>query len=165
MFKVMDLECFISSFILPICLHCTASAPTSLYHLVPPHCTAFLYCIPAGDVARKYIKDPELLKFIDLECFIWSTVNADMTPMINAGMVFCDRHFGGINYPVGGVGAIAENMVDGEMQLFAVPLCFDVNQLLSVWLCCFQRMRSQALSARQLPVWWCGRNRREHGGW
>jgi prolycopene isomerase len=54
------------------------------------------------------------LKFIDLECFIWSTVNADMTPMINAGMVFCDRHFGGINYPVGGVGAIAENMVDGE---------------------------------------------------
>ncbi|WIA41668.1 hypothetical protein OEZ86_009018 [Tetradesmus obliquus] len=66
-----------------------------------------------GDVARKYIKDPELLKFIDLECFIWSTVNADMTPMINAGMVFCDRHFGGINYPVGGVGAIAENMVDG----------------------------------------------------
>jgi prolycopene isomerase len=79
-----------------------------------------LYCFHAGDVARKYIKDPELLKFIDLECFIWSTVNADMTPMINAGMVFCDRHFGGINYPVGGVGAIAENMVDGEIQLFAV---------------------------------------------
>lgn len=78
-----------------------------------------LYCT-AGDVARKYIKDPELLKFIDLECFIWSTVNADMTPMINAGMVFCDRHFGGINYPVGGVGAIAENMVDGEQQLLYV---------------------------------------------
>jgi hypothetical protein len=39
----------------------------------------------AGDVARKYIQDPELLRFIDLECFIWSTVNADMTPMINAG--------------------------------------------------------------------------------
>lgn len=41
----------------------------------------------AGDVARKYISDPELLKFIDMECYIWSTVNADMTPMINAGMV------------------------------------------------------------------------------
>ncbi len=25
---------------------------------------------------------------------------ADLTPLINAGMVFCDRHFGGINYPV-----------------------------------------------------------------
>ncbi len=52
-------------------------------------------CCPAlpallGDVARRYIKDPELLKFIDVECFIWSTVNADLTPMINAGMVFCD---------------------------------------------------------------------------
>lgn len=34
--------------------------------------------------------------------------------MINAGMVFCDRHFGGINYPVGGVGQIAEEMADGE---------------------------------------------------
>eukprot|EP00955_Chlamydomonas_euryale_P024138 254484-Chlamydomonas_euryale.AAC.1 len=27
--------------------------------------------------------------------------------------VFCDRHFGGINYPVGGVGLIAENLADG----------------------------------------------------
>jgi hypothetical protein len=77
-------------------------------------------------VARKYIKDPELLKFIDLECFIWSTVNADMTPMINAGMVFCDRHFGGINYPLGGVGAIAENMVVGESCL---QLCLSGHVL------------------------------------
>ena len=46
------------------------------------------------------VQDPELLRFIDLECFLWSTVNADLTPLINAGMVFCDRHYGGINYPV-----------------------------------------------------------------
>jgi hypothetical protein len=26
-------------------------------------------------------------------------VLAEFTPMINAGMVFCDRHYGGINYP------------------------------------------------------------------
>jgi prolycopene isomerase len=51
-------------------------------------------------VARRHIKDPELLKFIDAECFIWSTVNADLTPMINAGMVFCDR-WGGLG---GGLG-------------------------------------------------------------
>jgi hypothetical protein len=70
-----------------------------------------------GDVARKYIKDPELLKFIDVECFIWSTVSADLTPMINAGMVFCDRHFGGINYPLGGVGQIPEQMAAGEGRL------------------------------------------------
>lgn len=74
---------------------------------------ACCFACGAGDVARRYIKDPELLRFIDLECFIWSTVNADMTPMINSGMVFCDRHFGGINYPVGGVGQIAEEMAAG----------------------------------------------------
>lgn len=33
--------------------------------------------------------------------------------MINAGMVFCDRHYGGINYPVGGVGRIPELLADG----------------------------------------------------
>ena len=44
-----------------------------------------------GDVARRHIRDPELLSFIDIECFCWSTVLASMTPMINAGMVFCDR--------------------------------------------------------------------------
>ena len=66
-----------------------------------------------GDVARRYIKDPELLSFIDIECYCWSTVEANLTPMINAGMVFCDRHYGGINYPVGGVGKIPEAMADG----------------------------------------------------
>ena len=33
--------------------------------------------------------------------------------MINAGMVFTDRHAGGINYPKGGVGTIAEKFVSG----------------------------------------------------
>ena len=42
-----------------------------------------------GDVARKYIKDPELLSFIDIECYCWSTVLAEHTPMINSGMVSC----------------------------------------------------------------------------
>jgi prolycopene isomerase len=40
-------------------------------------------------------------------------VLAEFTPMINAGMVFCDRHYGGINYPIGGVGKIAEALADG----------------------------------------------------
>lgn len=66
-----------------------------------------------GDVARKYIKDEELLNFIDIECYCWSTVLAKDTPTINAGMVFCDRHFGGINYPIGGVGRIPELMAEG----------------------------------------------------
>jgi prolycopene isomerase len=33
--------------------------------------------------------------------------------MINAGMVFSDRHYGGINYPKGGVGKIAQTLADG----------------------------------------------------
>lgn len=67
----------------------------------------------AGDVARRYIKDPLLLKFIDMECYCWSAVPALMTPMINAGMVFSDRHYGGVNYPKGGVGQIAQKLVQG----------------------------------------------------
>ena len=73
--------------------------------------------INAGDVARQFIKDPELLKFIDIECFCWSVMPALKTPMINAGMVFTDRHAGGINYPKGGVGKIAEKLVSGLERL------------------------------------------------
>ena len=69
--------------------------------------------VNVGDVARRNIRDPELLRFIDMECYSWSVVPADRTPMINAGMVFSDRHVGGVNYPRGGVGAIARKLVSG----------------------------------------------------
>lgn len=70
-----------------------------------------------GDVARKHVQDPELLSFIDIECYCWSTVLAGLTPMMNAGMVFCDRHYGGINYPKGGVGRIAQALAGGVLLL------------------------------------------------
>lgn len=81
----------------------------------PGACLGLVKYLPqnAGEVARKYINDPILLKFIDIECYCWSVVPADMTPMINAGMVFSDRHYGGINYPKGGVGQIALKLVEG----------------------------------------------------
>ncbi|XP_058003329.1 prolycopene isomerase, chloroplastic [Hevea brasiliensis] len=84
----------------------------------PLECLTLAYYLPqnAGDIARKYIKDPELLSFIDAECFIVSTVKALQTPMINASMVLCDRHFGGINYPVGGVGGIAKSLANGLVE-------------------------------------------------
>ncbi len=69
--------------------------------------------VNVGQVARRYLRDPDLLRFIDMECYCWSVVPADRTPMINAGMVFCDRHYGGINYPKGGVGQIAQKLVQG----------------------------------------------------
>lgn len=81
----------------------------------PGACLGLVKYLPqnAGDIARRYIRDPELLRFIDMECYCWSVVPADLTPMINAGMVFCDRHYGGINYPKGGVGQIAQKLVEG----------------------------------------------------
>lgn len=81
----------------------------------PLACLGLVKYLPqnAGDVARHYISDPQLLQFIDMECYCWSVVPADMTPMINAGMVFSDRHYGGINYPKGGVGQIAQKLVEG----------------------------------------------------
>ncbi len=85
----------------------------------PLSCLGLARWLPvnAGDVARKFIKDPELLRFIDIECFCWSVMPALKTPMINAGMVFTDRHAGGINYPKGGVGTIAEKLVSGMEKL------------------------------------------------
>jgi prolycopene isomerase len=81
----------------------------------PLACLGLVKYLPqnVGDIARQYIKDPQLLKFIDMECYCWSVVPADRTPMINAGMVFSDRHYGGINYPKGGVGQIAQKLVEG----------------------------------------------------
>ncbi|MDJ0737463.1 MAG: carotene isomerase [Nostocaceae cyanobacterium] len=81
----------------------------------PLACLGLVKYLPqnVGDVVKRYIKDPLLLKFIDMECYCWSVVPAAMTPMINAGMVFSDRHYGGVNYPKGGVGQIAQKLVEG----------------------------------------------------
>jgi prolycopene isomerase len=88
---------------------------TRVFFQHPFACLGLVKYLPqnAGDIARRYISDPQLLKFIDAECYIWSVVPADRTPMINAGMVFSDRHYGGINYPKGGVGQIAQKLVEG----------------------------------------------------
>ncbi len=90
-----------------------------VFFKAPFSCLGLARWLPvnAGDVARKFIKDPELLRFIDIECFCWSVMPALKTPMINAGMVFTDRHVGGINYPKGGVGTIAEKLVSGIEKL------------------------------------------------
>jgi len=37
-------------------------------------------------------------------------------------MVFCDRHFGGINYPLGGVGQIGEEMAQGVTELYMMDI-------------------------------------------
>ena len=86
-----------------------------VFFRAPLACLGLARWLPfnVGDVAREHIRDEELLRLIDIECFCWSVMPADRTPMINAGMVFSDRHAGGINYPKGGVGTIAEKLVAG----------------------------------------------------
>lgn len=81
----------------------------------PLACLGLVKYLPqnVGAIARRWIRDPALLKFIDMECYCWSVVPGERTPMINAGMVFSDRHYGGINYPKGGVGQIAQKLVAG----------------------------------------------------
>jgi len=86
-----------------------------VFFRAPLACLGLARWLPVnvGDVARAHIRDEQLLRFIDMECFCWSVMPADLTPMINAGMVFSDRHAGGINYPRGGVGVIARKLVAG----------------------------------------------------
>ena len=86
-----------------------------VFFKAPLACLGLARWLPfnVGAVARQHISDPQLLQFIDMECFCWSVMPADLTPMINAGMVFSDRHAGGINYPKGGVGTIARKLVSG----------------------------------------------------
>mmetsp|Transcript_5341 Transcript_5341/g.15963 ORF Transcript_5341/g.15963 Transcript_5341/m.15963 type:complete len:564 (+) Transcript_5341:38-1729(+) len=67
----------------------------------------------ASDVVRKYVSDSRALKFVDVECFLISVAGANRTPLINTGMVFADRHYGGANYPSGGVGKISQALVEG----------------------------------------------------
>jgi len=84
----------------------------------PLSCLGLVKYLPqnTGDIACRHIKDPKLLKFIDMECYCWSVMPASHTPAINAGMVFSDRHYGGINYPKGGVGQIAQKLATGLEQ-------------------------------------------------
>ena len=88
--------------------------------------------VNVGSLAKKHLQDPELLRFIDMECYCWSVVSADRTPLINAGMVFSDRHYGGVNYPQGGVGRIAQALANGlEKAGGQIRYRSRVNQILT----------------------------------
>jgi prolycopene isomerase len=77
-----------------------------------------------GKTARRYIHDEELLRFIDIEAYSWAVQDALSTPLVNAGICLADRHFGGINYPVGGSGAIPEALCKG-IRKFGGRICYQ----------------------------------------
>jgi prolycopene isomerase len=77
-----------------------------------------------GKTARRYIQDEELLHFIDIEAYSWAVQDALATPLVNAGICLADRHFGGINYPIGGSGAIPEALCNG-IRKFGGRICYQ----------------------------------------
>ena len=79
-----------------------------------------------GKTARRYIHDEELLRFIDIEAYSWAVQDAVATPLVNAGICLADRHFGGINYPVGGSGAIPAALVRG-IEKFGGRICYQAE--------------------------------------
>ncbi len=79
-----------------------------------------------GETARKYIKNEELLKFIDIEAYAWAVRDAESTPFVNAGICLADRHHGGIHYPIGGSGTIGEKLVEG-IRKFGGDVVFGVS--------------------------------------
>ena len=84
-----------------------------------------------GKTARKYIQDEELLHFIDIEAYSWAVQDAVSTPLVNAGICLADRHFGGINYPVGGSGVIADALCQGIRKFGGeVRLKSEVSEIL-----------------------------------
>jgi len=128
---------------------------TRVFFKNPFACLGLARYLPqnVGDIARKYIKDPKLLQFIDMECYIWSVVPAAQTPMINAGMVFADRHYGGINYPKGGVGTIAQKLVEGlekvggkiQYKAKVAKIILEGNQAVGVKLVSGQEYRAKRI--------------------
>ncbi|CAI5985545.1 unnamed protein product [Closterium sp. NIES-65] len=82
----------------------------------PPPCV--FPCVPSHSLSslRRSSRPSAPTRCGGRQCFIVSTVNAANTPMINAAMVLCDRHYGGINYPRGGVGRIAQELVAGLQE-------------------------------------------------
>ncbi len=100
-------------------------------HLGKTFALAWKTLFSMGDVARKHIHDDELLKFIDMEAYSWALQDAASTPLVNAGICLADRHHGGINYPVGGAGTIAEALCEGIRKFGgAIEFTSDVEEIL-----------------------------------
>ncbi|WP_058867783.1 NAD(P)/FAD-dependent oxidoreductase [Chloracidobacterium thermophilum] len=66
-----------------------------------------------GDLAKRHLQDVRLRRFIDIETFCWALTGAGATPLVNAALVFGDRHVNGVRYPLGGCSIIAEKLAAG----------------------------------------------------
>jgi prolycopene isomerase len=55
--------------------------------------------MPAENVLRRFVKDPELMAFFDKLCSVYVYCTARETPAILAATMFVDNHVGGAYYP------------------------------------------------------------------
>ena len=78
-----------------------------------------------GDVVEKEVHEPWVRRLIDLECFLLSGLKAHGTIAPEVAFMLGERSRAGVEYPVGGSGAIVDALVrglkrwGGELQLNA----------------------------------------------
>jgi carotene isomerase len=66
-----------------------------------------------GDVVEKEVHDPWVRRLIDLECFLLSGLKAHGTIAPEVAFMLGERSRAGVEYPVGGSGAIVDALVRG----------------------------------------------------
>jgi carotene isomerase len=66
-----------------------------------------------GDVMDKEVRDPWVRRLIDLECFLLSGLKAHGTVAPEVAFMLGERTRAGVEYPVGGSGAIVDALVRG----------------------------------------------------
>lgn len=66
-----------------------------------------------GDVVARHVRDPWVQRLIDLECFLLSGLKASGTIAPEVAFMLGERTQAGVEYPVGGSGAIVEALVRG----------------------------------------------------
>jgi carotene isomerase len=66
-----------------------------------------------GDVMDKEVRDPWVRRLIDLECFLLSGLKAHETIAPEVAFMLGERTHAGVEYPVGGSGAIVDALVRG----------------------------------------------------
>lgn len=66
-----------------------------------------------GDVMDREVKDPWVRRLIDLECFLLSGLKAQGTIAPEVAFMLGERSSIGVDYPVGGSGAIVDALVRG----------------------------------------------------
>ena len=66
-----------------------------------------------GQVMERTVRDPWVRRLIDLECFLLSGLKADGTITPEVAFMLGERSRAGVEYPVGGSGAIVDALIRG----------------------------------------------------